>query len=106
MHFIFQVTVKGDYSVEEYAQGWLQASHYNQQAPGARGTRLHRKIGDPNTALAIATWDSKASRDAMEANPPKQIREIIATQMPHVDIEFLGEFEAPEWVVLPPNGEA
>ena len=103
VHYIFEVTVKDGYSVEAYAEGWIAASHYIQKAPGARGTRLHRKIGDPTTVLAIATWDSKASRDAMEVNPPEEIEAIINAQLPFVDIRFLGEFDAPDWVVLPPN---
>ncbi len=103
MHYIFEVTVKEGYSVESYAEGWMAASHYIQQAPGARGTRLHRKANDPATVLAIATWDSKASRDAMEANPPEQIAAIIDAQLPFVDIRFLGEYDDPDWIVLPPQ---
>ena len=103
MHYIFEVTVKDGYSVEAYAEGWIAASRFIQKAPGARGTRLHRKIDDPTTVLAIATWDSKASRDAMEINPPEEIEAIINAQLPFVDIRFLVEFEAPDWVVLPPH---
>lgn len=103
MHYIFEVTVRDGYSVEQYADAWVRVSRYIQQAPGALGTRLHRKIGHPDTVLAIATWDSKASRDAMEADPPAEIRRLIDAQMPYVDIHFIGEFEAPEWQVLPPG---
>lgn len=106
MHYIFEVTVKDGYSVEEYAKGWVAASEYIQQAPGARGTRLHRKIGDPKTVLAIATWESKQYRDAMEANPPEAIKAIINAQLPYVNIRFLGEFDAPEWVVLPADNQS
>ena len=105
MHYIFEVTAKPGYSIDEYAKGWQQASEHIQQAPGARGTRLHRKIGEPNKALAIATWDSKASRDAMEAKPSDTVRSIIEAQMPFVDIALIGEFDAPEWTVLPVNYE-
>jgi len=106
MHYIFEVTVKDGYSVEEYAKSWMAASHYIQQAPGAQGTRLHRKIGDPKTVLAIATWASKQYRDTMEANPPEEIKAIIDAQLPFVSIRFLGEFEAPEWLVLPPDHQS
>ena len=68
MHFIFEVRVKPGYTAEQYADAWVHASKIIQQAPGARGTRLHRKIGDPNVLIAIATWESKAQRDAMEGN--------------------------------------
>ena len=102
MFYMFAVHITDpDYSAEQYADACIRTSEYIQRAPGARGTRLHRKIGDPNTLLAIASWDSKAARDAMEANPPEEIAAIIATQSPHVRIEFLGEFESPEWEVLP-----
>lgn len=106
MHYIFEVTVKEGYSVEEYAQGWVAASRFIQQASGAQGTRLHRKIDDSRTVLAIATWDSKQSRDAMEADPPEQIHAIIEAQMPYVSIRFIGQYEAPDWVVLPPGDES
>ena len=102
MHYIFQIRISDpNYTPEQYAEAWMRASRYIQQAPGARGTRLHRKIGEPDTLLAIATWESKAARDAMEREPAEQIAAIIATQTPHVDITLIGEFEAPEWEVLP-----
>ena len=102
MHFIFEIHIKVGYTAEQYAAAWVAASKLIQRAPGARGTRLHRKIGDANVLLAIATWDSKTSRDAMEANADARIREIIATQAEFVDVRMVGEFEAPEWVVEPP----
>jgi heme-degrading monooxygenase HmoA len=101
MHFIFEVHIKPGYTAEQYAAAWIAASKLIQRAPGARGTRLHRRIGNTNSLLAIATWDSKASRDAMEAKADARIREIIATQEEFVDIRVIGEFEAPEWVVEP-----
>ena len=103
MHYIFEVRAKPGYSIEQYAEGWVAVSELIQQAPGALGTRLHRKIGDPDAGLAIASWDSKASRDAMESDPPEQIAALIAAQKPFIDIRFLGEFEFPEWIVLPPG---
>mgnify|MGYP003626319708 CR=1 FL=1 len=103
MHYIFEVTLKPGYSAEQYADAWIRASEIIQRAPGAQGTRLHRKIGDPSRLLAIATWESKAARDAMEAVLPDEVQEIIAEQVPHVEINLIGEFEAPEWTVLPPD---
>lgn len=103
MHYIFEIRLKPGYSAEDYARGWTQASRIIQQQPGARGTRLHRKIGDPDVLLAIATWESKAVRDEMESNPDERVKAIIAGQMPHVEFHLIGEFEAPEWVVLPPS---
>jgi len=103
MHYLFEVIAKPGYTIEQYAEAWVRASELIQQAPGARGTRLHRKIGDERTALAIATWESKAARDASPASLAGAVQEIIESQAPFVAIRFIGEFEAPEWEVLPPD---
>lgn len=101
MKFIFEVKLKDGYTAEEYADAWVRTSELIQQAPGARGTELHRKIGDPTRLIAIASWDSKAQRDAMEKKHNPKIDEIIRSQAPFVEITPIGEFEDPEWVVLP-----
>ena len=31
------------------------------------------------------------------------VQEIIESQAPFVEIRFIGEFEAPEWEMLPPD---
>ena len=102
MKFIFEVHVNSGYRAEQYAEAWVRASKIIQQAPGARGTRLHRKIGDSQKLLAIAEWESKAKRDAMDAQPDEQVRAIIAKQAEFCDIKLIGEFEDAEWVVAPP----
>ncbi len=56
MKFIFEVYIREGHTAEEYADAWVRASEIIQQAPGARGTAPHRKIGDPNTLIAIASW--------------------------------------------------
>lgn len=101
MHYLFEVHIRPGYTAEQYANAWVRASEIIQRAPGARGTRLHRKIGDPAVLLAIASWDSKAQRDAMEANVEERIREIVAGQAPFVEIRVIGEFEDAEWIVEP-----
>lgn len=104
MKFIFEVKVRPGHTAEQYADAWVRASRIIQTAPGARGTRLHRKIGDPTTLIAIASWDSKAARDAADAalgSRLAEVRRIIAEGAEHVEVEILGEFEEPEWVVLP-----
>ena len=105
MHYLFEVIAKPGYHIDQYARAWVAASELIQKAPGARGTRLHRKIGDDRSALAIATWESKTARDASSASLPEQVQEIIESQAPFVDIHFIGEFENPEWEVLPPDYE-
>lgn len=105
MHFIFEVHIKPGYSPEQYAQAWLRASRIIQQAAGAQGTRLHRKIGQPDVLLAIATWESKALRDAMEGELAREAMDIIMQQAEFVEVQVIGEYEAPEWEVIPdPSG--
>ena len=38
----------------------------------------------------------------MEAAQPQAVRDIIASQADFVEIHLVGEFEAPEWEVVPP----
>lgn len=101
MKFIFEVRMKPGYTVEEYAEGWVRASEIIQQTPGARGTYLHRKIGEPDTLLAIATWESKAHRDAKDDRGREIVRAILDKHARHCEITVIGEFEEPEWSVLP-----
>ena len=103
MHFIFEVHMRPGYPPERYAEAWVRASKIIQRSPGARGTRLHRKIGEPDVLLAIATWESKSVRDAMEASPDAEVQRIIAEQAEFVEVRLIGEYEAPEWEVLPPD---
>lgn len=101
MKFIFEVRMKPGYTVEEYAEGWVRASEIIQQTPGARGTYLHRKSGAPDTLLAIATWESKAHRDAKDDRRSETVRAILDKHAKHCEITVIGEFEEPEWSVLP-----
>jgi len=104
--FVFEVHLKSGYPAERYADAWVEASGIIQRASGARGTRLHRKIGDPNVLVAIASWDSKAERDVAEANRDPRVQAILDAQSEHVEIRIVGELEDPEWVVLPPAGSS
>ena len=101
MIFVFEVQVRPGHTAEAYAEAWVRASEIIQRAPGARGTRLHRRIGDDHSLLAIASWDSKTQRDVMEANPSAEVRRIIAEQAEFVDVHVIGEFEDPDWIVNP-----
>lgn len=105
MLYLFEVHIKAGYTAEDYADAWVRASRLIQQAPGARGTRLHRKLDDPSVLIAIAQWDSKAERDAMEAQHRPDVAAIIRSAAPFCDIRPLGEFDEAEWVVLPPGKE-
>lgn len=101
MKFIFEVRVKPGTTVEEYADAWVEASRIIQRTPGARGTYLHRKIGEPDTVLAIAHWDSKAARDAKDDRRDATVREILDRHARTCEITVIGEFEEPEWQVEP-----
>ena len=101
MIFVFEVRVKPGTSQAQYAEAWVRASEIIQRAPGARGTLLHRKLGDPGALLAIASWDSKAERDAAEANRDPRVQAILDEQSAYVDIRIVGEFADPEWQVQP-----
>ena len=101
MFFLFEVHVSPGYRAEQYAEAWVRASRIIQAAPGARGTRLHRKIGDDQVLLAMASWDSKAARDAMESRQPESVRKIIEAQAEFVSIRVIGEFDDPEWELIP-----
>ncbi|GAA3564454.1 antibiotic biosynthesis monooxygenase family protein [Marinobacter xestospongiae] len=106
MKYLFEIRVAEGHTAEEYADAWVRASRIIQQAPGARGTELHRKIGDPQALIAIAYWDSKADRDAMSAKKDPDVAAILASVASFVEIHRLVEFEDPEWTVLPPGQDA
>jgi quinol monooxygenase YgiN len=104
MKFIFEVRIKPGYSAEEYADKWVRASELIQEKAGARGTRLHRKIGDPHVLLAIASWESRATREAEDDRErAARIKRILEEDADKCEITVIGEFEEPEWVVLPPD---
>ncbi|OWL89682.1 antibiotic biosynthesis monooxygenase family protein [Halopseudomonas aestusnigri] len=103
MKYIFEVTIKPGFQPEDYADAWVRASNLIQQAPGALGTELHRSLSDPAKLIAIAHWESKAARDAMEGTPNPAVAEIIRSAAHCCEIRFVGEFDEPEWVVIPPK---
>jgi len=102
MIFVFEVRVNSGYSVEQYADAWVRASTIIQTASGARGTRLHRKLDDPDVLLAIASWETVEARDAAEANRDSRVQAILDEQSEFVSIRVVGAFDDPEWVALPP----
>jgi hypothetical protein len=101
MKFIFEVHIKPGHTAEQYAAAWVRVSTILQQAAGARGTQLHRKIGDPNVLLAIASWETKAARDEMERRRDETVRAILMEASQHCEIAIIGQFHEPEWVVDP-----
>jgi len=101
MKYIFEVRMKPGYTVEQYAAAWVEASTVIQRTPGARGTYLHRKIGAPDTLLAIASWESKAHRDAKDDHRDAAVRAILEKHARYCETRLIGEFDEPEWSVAP-----
>lgn len=103
MRFVFEVRIRPGHTAEQYADAWVRASRIIQRSAGARGTRLHRKIGDAHALIAIATWESKEARDAADAflKEDAELRTILTEAAAHAQIAVIGELESPEWVVLP-----
>ena len=101
MKFIFEVLLNPGFSADEYAANWVKASEIIQQTPGARGTRLHRDLNQPNRLLAIAEWESREARDQKNDNASELVREILAEHSRKCEIRVIGEFDDPEWVVTP-----
>jgi len=108
MKFVFEVRLKPGRSIPEYVDAWIRASEIIQRTPGARGTQLHRKIGDPTALLAIASWESKEARDARDAflKPDEAMRAVLDAHLDIVDFRLIGEFEDPEWIVEPGAGRS
>ena len=104
MKYIFEVKIKQGHTVEEYASAWKRGSEVIQKKSGARGTRLHRKIGDPNTLLAIAEWETKEARDKSMTeleNSDEVTREIIHAHREFGEFVKIGEYDDAEWEVIP-----
>ena len=75
-----------------------------QKEPGAQGTKLYRKIGEPGTFIAIATWESKEARDKAFAHLKTfdpQTKEITDKHKEFGDTTVLGFFDEPAESVDP-----
>ncbi len=101
MKYLFLVHIDPAHTADEYAAAWVEASEIIQQAAGARGTFLHRDLNNPRRLLAIAHWQSKNARDQADARSNSAVQAIIAAQTHYCRIELVGEFDEPEWQVLP-----
>jgi len=101
MIFVFEVHVKEGHTADEYVGAWERASEIIQRATGARGTQLHRAIDRPEVMLAIAGWESKATRDTAEAERDPRVQAILDEQSELVDIRVVGEFGDPSSLVMP-----
>jgi len=102
MKFIFQVRIKPGCTAEQYIMAWQNGSAIIQEQPGAKGTKLHKKIGEEDTYLAIASWESKEARDRAMENLKKVDQKTRVTLDRHRqfgDVTLIGSFEDSEWEV-------
>lgn len=67
LKFVFEAHIKAGHTEAEYSEAWERGSSIIQRQPGAQGTMLHRKIGEPGVLLAIASWESLAARNTAMA---------------------------------------
>ncbi|MHB1865279.1 MAG: antibiotic biosynthesis monooxygenase family protein [Candidatus Saccharimonadales bacterium] len=61
--FVFEIKVRPGED-ETFIEHWREGSKPIQEYPGAKGTRLHKKLGETSTYIAIAEWESKDARKA------------------------------------------
>lgn len=105
MRFVFQIRIKQGKTLDEYVDAWEQGSAIIQRMEGARGTKLHRSVGDPRFLLAIAEWDSREARDlAMNRlgnDSDPMTKDIVSRHLKFGDFSLVGEFEEAEWSVDP-----
>lgn len=102
MKFIFEIRIKPGHTETEYVEAWQRASALMQKQPGAQGARLHRKVGEPEMLLAIASWESIEARDlAMKnlKNADEETRKIVDKHWEVGEITVLGNFDEPDWIV-------
>ncbi|MBI5405064.1 MAG: antibiotic biosynthesis monooxygenase [Candidatus Kerfeldbacteria bacterium] len=96
MKFIFQVKLRPGHSEHDYIEAWKNSSAIIQPSDGAEGTWLYRKIGQPDTFLAIANWESIEARDeAMKklSESGAEIQSVYKKHNEHGTIHIVGTFE-------------
>lgn len=106
MRYIFEIKIKPGHTVDEYVAAWKRGSGIIQKMPGARGTRLYFKIGEPRTLLAVAEWKSKKYRDKAMSELDKageKIQMLIHKHKEFGKIRRIGEYDETKWAVLPLN---
>lgn len=104
LKFVFEAHIKAGHTEAEYSEAWERGSSIIQRQPGAQGTMLHRKIGEPGVLLAIASWESLAARNTAMAALAKVDETTRSTLDRHealADIDVIGAFEEADWSVIP-----
>ena len=94
--YIFEIKLKAGCTAKQYMEAWKKGSAIIQKSKGARGTILFRKVDDPTTLLAIASWDSTEIRYvAMESlrNELQEVRNVVDKHEEYATFNSLGYFE-------------
>ena len=69
MHYLFEVTAKPGYTIEQYAEAWVKASELIQQAPGAQGQYAYV---DPNQVQGAVYVPAQQTQPAQTQQPGAQ----------------------------------
>jgi heme-degrading monooxygenase HmoA len=65
--FIWKIKLNDDIAEDEFIKHWHDSSAVLQEYPGAKGTLIHKARNEERTFFLVAQWESKAARDAMQA---------------------------------------
>ncbi|MEK7603187.1 MAG: hypothetical protein AAB459_03015 [Patescibacteria group bacterium] len=66
--FIWKIQIDRKFTEQEFINFWRETSTILQKYKGAAGTIIHKVEGEERTYMAIASWQTKADRDAMQAD--------------------------------------
>lgn len=105
--FIWKIQLNPKFTEQEFIDFWRETSAILQNYKGAAGTVMHKVEGEHRTYMAIASWRTKADRDAMQADTEKGESELAQhwQKFPKNSqwgkTEFIGRIE--EIVKVTPN---
>lgn len=66
--YIWKIVLNDDVKEEDFISHWRVGSTILQEYEGALGTHMHKVRGEDRAYFAVAEWESKAARDAMDAD--------------------------------------
>ncbi|MBI4414935.1 MAG: antibiotic biosynthesis monooxygenase [Candidatus Kerfeldbacteria bacterium] len=96
MKFLFTIKLKPGATEQQYVDAWKKGSAIIQQSEGAQGTVLYRSLDGLGRFIAIATWESKAARDAAMKKLKEAalgVRQILNRHKEFGETTILGNFE-------------
>jgi len=66
--FVWKIKLNKPAEEEAFINHWREGSKIIQEYAGAMGTHLHRVRNEPGCFFAVAEWESREARDAMQAD--------------------------------------